>query len=151
MTNIKNIKQINEECEWPDEYPLRLRKISWKLMGDEGTICGPHKYYNKHLPYNLKGDICFVKQVLLDYFYDHGCGAEVCDEMCQYFCECFSVYYKEGECEFRITYKKDKDKKQIFDQEKWCKKTGFGKKDSAVMLKNMLDAVKKFYDKMIKR
>lgn len=134
--------------DFPEDYPKRLRKISWCLEGDDCVICGPNKTWNKHLPYETRGDSLFVKQVLLDWFDKNGCPRIVCEEEVEYFCKAFTVYFTEEKGEFTISMKKDKDtKKPIFNEEKWhsiCKYSS--KTDSRKLLKMMLEAVKKTYD-----
>lgn len=140
--------------EFPSEYPVRLRKISWCIEGKDGNmICGPHKYFNRHLNYASKGDSCFIKQVVLDWAYAKaGMGKELFDEIAQYFVTCWGFYYVEGDEEFRISEKKDKNtNKPIFNHETWRKMWGVNAslEETDAMLDKIITYVKKFYDRIL--
>lgn len=145
-------KTMFNKIDFPEEYPTRLRRVSWIVEGKNGIVCGIYPYYNKHLPYSVKGDECFLKQCLLDYFYKNGCPPEVCGDICQYFSECFSVQWTEGADGFVLKCKKDEDKKVKFDFNKFRKMFAENAEvdETKQMIKSMSNYVLKFYNSIMK-
>ena len=137
--------------EYPDEYPDRLKKISWVFDGNDGPIAGPMKYYTRYLPYETKGDSLFVTQVLYDYFAKNKVTHEQCKDIVNYFVKCFTVWYTTERGEFVISQKKDKEtKKPIFNEDEWHKACKYSKKsDSIKMLKLLAAYVKQTYDNLL--
>lgn len=137
-----------KKANFPNEYPEVLRSVSWCLEGNDGVICGPHKFWNKHLQGVNRNDRRFVMEVLLDYFYNNGCAVEVCRDMCKYFVDCFSIYYKEGDERFTITTKKDKDGNKLFILDKFRRLYAINatNKEAENVLKVMCKAVIDYYN-----
>jgi hypothetical protein len=75
--------------KWPEKYPDRLKPISWCI---DGRCAGPHRYFNRHLPYHKRGDSAFMKQTLMDAFTKSGMKpSQAMDCMAQHLVDGFTV------------------------------------------------------------
>lgn len=143
-----------DKRRFPDYYPECLKKISWVIEDKWGNnIAGPNAYYNKHLDPSAKGHRYFIKQVLLDFIYDHlNAGYETFEKPCEYLAKNITIWFADEQGEFSIKFKKDKTtKKETFDIKTWRNMWGgMEKKWCDAMLKTMLKHLKETYDRMLK-
>lgn len=138
---------MNEQ-EWPEWYPEQLKDISWNV--ENGKVAGVNNYWNKYLPTSAKSSRLFVKTVMLDIFYDHGVPVEVGENYIEWIIKRFTFCMTEDDNEFRISRKKDKNKKPLFDKNEYYemakKEIGFNKTQANQMLRYLLQKTKDIYD-----
>ena len=136
-----------KQADWPSNYPEQLKDISWNINGD---VAGVNNYWNKYLPTSAKSSKLFVKSVMLDIFYNNGVPVEVGENYIEWIIKRFTFCMTEEDNEFRISQKKDKDKKPLFDKNEYYtmakKELGFDKKQAGDMLKYLLKETKSIYD-----
>ena len=147
---LKSNLRRGSDDGFPEYYPDRLKSISWKI---DGKCAGPHRYFNRHLPHETRGDSCFVKQAELDILAKKGIPiTKEIDSMVQYLVDCFTVWMKDDDNQFSITVRKDKEKKEMFSLPEWTRRLeacGMEGVFAKRFLKVMLQEILGFYNAMV--
>lgn len=139
---------MNKSTDWPEFYPESLKPVSWCI---DGEVAGVNNYWNKYLDQSSRGSRKFVKILLSDILYINGYPVEVSNGFVEWFIKRFTFCMLYDENEFRISYKKDKNKKPIFTKEDYYniakKELGIDKKEATKLLKYLFDNMKLYYNK----
>lgn len=141
------IKEKNHE--YPTNYPDILKPISWK----SGEIAGPQKYWNKFISPRFKDSQYFIKNVVKKLFNDQTIPlTNEINDLINYFLKNFTIYYSNDE--FKITFKKDKNKKVTFSELEWkslAEACGITGRKNIDLLKYLIRELYKFYNNLLKK
>ena len=145
---MKLIKNITQNNEWPANYPEFLRPVSWKC----GEIAGPQKYWNKYVSPRFKDSKYYIKVIVKNIFEKEEIPitSEI-NDLINYFLKCFTIYFTNDE--FKITLKKDKDKKVIFSELEWkslCEDCGIKGRKGIDLLKHLIKNTYIYYNDLLK-
>lgn len=134
--------------DWPEHYPDSLKRISWCI---DGEVAGVNAHWNRYIAPSLKSSELFVNNVMIKLFKEQGIDASFCKPYVEWLTSKFTFYMGYDETEFRIAYKKDKNKQPLFNKDEYVKMTKdilkLEKKEANELLRYMLKETAMTYNR----